>query len=201
MPACAGNVVSGSRCSRRWLDQATIGDLKRFTRDEDHGPACHERRAEPFGTRPRRLYCRRTHASGRVVPPAGLRLTAIRRRVLELIWANHQPTKAYDLLAQINAERGNAAPPTVYRALDFLLDAGLIHKIESQNAFIGCAVDHDRNQPKFFICRTCGRAAEIQSSQIDDVIANEAEEAGFVVDHQTIEVDGLCAACAAALKS
>ena len=51
----------------------------------------------------------------------GLRLTAIRRRVLELIWANHQPTKAYDLLAQINAERGNAAPPTVYRALDFLL--------------------------------------------------------------------------------
>lgn len=128
----------------------------------------------------------------------GLRLTAIRRRVLELIWANHQPTKAYDLLAQINAERGNAAPPTVYRALDFLLEAGLIHKIESQNAFIGCAVDHERNQPKFFICRECGRAAEIQSSQIDDVIASEAQEAGFVVDHQTIEVDGLCAACAGA---
>lgn len=126
----------------------------------------------------------------------GLRLTAIRRRVLELIWANHQPTKAYDLLATINTERGNAAPPTVYRALDFLLEAGLIHKIESQNAFIGCAVDHERNQPKFFICRQCGRAAEIQSAEIDAAIADEAGRAGFVVDHQTIEVDGLCAACA-----
>lgn len=127
----------------------------------------------------------------------GLRLTAIRRRVLELIWANHQPTKAYDVLAQINSERGNAAPPTVYRALDFLLDAGLVHKIESQNAFIGCAVNHDRNPPKFFICRECGRAAEIQSTDIDDAIASEAKQSGFVVDHQTIEVDGLCAACAA----
>lgn len=129
----------------------------------------------------------------------GLRLTAIRRRVLELIWDNHQPTKAYDLLAQINTERGNAAPPTVYRALDFLLEAGLVHKIESQNAFIGCSVNHERNQPKFFICRSCGRAAEIQSAEIDRVIANEASEAGFVVDHQTIEVDGLCARCAEAI--
>ncbi|MGB7755188.1 MAG: Fur family transcriptional regulator [Salinisphaera sp.] len=126
----------------------------------------------------------------------GLRLTAIRRRVLELIWVNHQPTKAYDLLDQINSERGNAAPPTVYRALDFLLEAGLVHKIESQNAFIGCAVNHDRNPPKFFICRECGRAAEIQSTDIDDAIASEAEQSGFVVDHQTIEVDGLCANCA-----
>lgn len=127
----------------------------------------------------------------------GLRLTAIRRRVLELIWASHQPTKAYDLLARINDERGNAAPPTIYRALDFLLEAGLVHKIESQNAFIGCAANHDRNPPKFFICRECGRAAEIQSRDIDDAIAGEAEQTGFVVDHQTIEVDGLCASCAA----
>jgi len=130
----------------------------------------------------------------------GLRLTTIRRRVLELIWENHQPTKAYDLLDKINVERGHAAPPTVYRALDFLLDAGLVHKIESQNAFIGCDADHERNQPKFLICRSCGRAAEIQNPQIDDVIASEARDAGFVVDHQTIEVDGLCSGCAAELK-
>lgn len=126
----------------------------------------------------------------------GLRLTAIRRRVLELVWENHQPTKAYDLLDRINAERGQAAPPTVYRALDFLLDAGLVHKIESQNAFVGCDTDHEQNQPKFLICRSCSRAAEIQSSAIDEVIASEACDAGFVVDHQIIEVDGLCADCA-----
>lgn len=126
----------------------------------------------------------------------GLRLTPIRRRVLELIWASHQPIKAYDLLEQIQQERGNAAPPTVYRALDFLLEAGLIHKIESQSAYIGCALEHDRTPPKFFICRQCGRAAEIQSRAIDQAIDDKARQAGFIVDRQTIEVDGLCSACA-----
>lgn len=131
----------------------------------------------------------------------GLRLTAIRRRVLELIWASHRPTKAYDLLAAISDERNGAAPPTIYRALDFLLDAGLVHKIESQNAFIGCAIAHDRNPPKFFICRECGQAAEIQSCEIDAAITSEAEQAGFAVDHQTIEVEGLCTACAKRLRA
>lgn len=125
----------------------------------------------------------------------GLRLTAIRRRVLELLWAHHRPTKAYDLLATISSERHGAAPPTVYRALDFLLEAGLVHKIESQNAFIGCAVDHGREPPKFLICRGCGRTAEIRSSEIDMAISSEAASSGFSVDHQTIEVEGLCQAC------
>lgn len=126
----------------------------------------------------------------------GLRLTAIRRRVLELIWDNHKPTKAYDLLNTISAERGNAAPPTIYRALDFLLDAGLVHKIESLNAFIGCDRSHHRNDPKFLICRSCERVVEIPSPEVDAAIAKAAERAGFVVDHETIEVGGLCAACA-----
>src|SRR5699024_1887306 len=91
----------------------------------------------------------------------GLRLTATRRRVLELIWASHRPSKAYDLLEAINRERGNAAPPTVYRALDFLLTAGLVHKIESLNAFIGCSGTHAHAQPKFLICHDCQRVAEI----------------------------------------
>lgn len=125
----------------------------------------------------------------------GLRLTAIRRRVLELIWDNHRPTKAYDLLEQISAERGNAAPPTVYRALDFLLEAGLVHKIESLNAFIGCDTTHEKGHPKFLICRDCERVAEIQSGTVDAAIAHEARRAGFVVDQETIEVGGLCDAC------
>ncbi|MES1924476.1 Fur family transcriptional regulator [Salinisphaera sp. T31B1] len=125
----------------------------------------------------------------------GLRLTAIRRRVLELIWDNHRPTKAYDLLDAISAERGNAAPPTVYRALDFLLDAGLIHKIESLNAFIGCDAPHESGHPKFLICRQCERVAEIASQPIDAAIAAEARRAGFAIDHETIEVGGICEAC------
>ncbi len=126
----------------------------------------------------------------------GLRLTAIRRRVLELIWVNHRPTKAYDLLDTISAERGNAAPPTVYRALDFLLDAGLIHKIESLNAFIGCDAPHETSHPKFLICRDCERVAEIASHEIDAAIALEAKQAGFSIDQETIEVGGICQACA-----
>ena len=126
----------------------------------------------------------------------GLRLTAIRRRVLELIWENHRPTKAYDLLNTINAERGNAAPPTVYRALDFLLDAGLIHKIESLNAFIGCDAGHGDGHPKFLICRACERVAEIPSPAVDTALAREAKRAGFTIDHETIEIGGTCAACA-----
>jgi len=126
----------------------------------------------------------------------GLRLTAIRRRVLELIWENHRPTKAYDLLDAISAERGNAAPPTVYRALDFLLDAGLVHKIESLNAFIGCDAGHASGYPKFLICRDCERVAEIASREIDAAIALEAKQAGFSIDQETIEVGGICQACA-----
>lgn len=125
----------------------------------------------------------------------GLRLTAIRRRVLELIWENHRPTKAYDLLNAISAERGGAAPPTVYRALDFLLDAGLVHKIESLNAFVGCDAGHGEGHPKFLICRDCERVAEIPSPEIDSAIAREAERAGFAVDQETIEIGGLCGSC------
>lgn len=126
----------------------------------------------------------------------GLRLTAIRRRVLELIWVNHRPAKAYDLLDTIGQERGSAAPPTVYRALDFLLDAGLIHKIESLNAFIGCNAGHGTARPKFLICRACERVAELPSPEVDDALAREADRAGFVIDHETIEIGGTCNACA-----
>jgi len=126
----------------------------------------------------------------------GLRLTPIRRRVLELIWVNHRPTKAYDLLHTIGQERGNAAPPTVYRALDFLLEAGLIHKIESLNAFIGCDAGHGTGHPKFLICHACQRVAELPSPEVDSALAREAERAGFVIDHKTVEIGGTCQACA-----
>ena len=68
----------------------------------------------------------------------GLNLTPIRRRVLEIVWRSHEPIGAYQILAELAKERDKAAPPTVYRALDFLIDAGLVHRIESLNAFGGC---------------------------------------------------------------
>lgn len=126
----------------------------------------------------------------------GLRLTTIRRRVLELIWASHEPSKAYDLLDAINRERGRAAPPTVYRALDFLLEAGLIHKIESLNAYIGCDMAQPHAHPKFLICHSCNRVAEIPGPAVDRAIARETSDAGFCADAETIEIGGTCRLCA-----
>lgn len=136
------------------------------------------------------------HRAETVCADHGLRLTPLRRRVLELVWHNHKPTKAYDLLDAIRAEHPGAAPPTVYRALDFLLDAGLVHRIESLNAFVGCDDGHGHSRPKFLICRSCERVAEIPGARLDGAIAREAEAAGFAVDGGVVEIRGLCRRCA-----
>jgi len=131
----------------------------------------------------------------------GLRLTALRRRIMELIVAQAKPVKAYDLLDLIRQERGGAAPPTVYRALDFLLEHGFIHKLESINAFIGCDHlhgdgEHD-HQPPFLICDRCAVTVELDDTRAADVLAKEARRLGFTPQAQTLEIHGLCASCSA----
>ena len=123
-------------------------------------------------------------------------LTALRRRVLELIWSRHEPVRAYDLLDQLRAERRGAAPPTVYRALDFLLQAGLVHRIESLNAYVGCGGPEARHGGQFLICGECGRVAELDDDDISQRVRQRARGLGFTVRRQTIEIMGLCAQCA-----
>ena len=128
----------------------------------------------------------------------GLRLTALRRRVLELVIEQGTPVKAYDLLDLIRKERGGAAPPTVYRALDFLLEHGFIHKLESINAFIGCDHLHDdppEHQPPFLICDGCAQTVELEDSRAAAALASEARRLGFTPQAQTLEIHGLCARC------
>ncbi|CAI3786434.1 Zinc uptake regulation protein [Pseudomonas sp. MM227] len=126
----------------------------------------------------------------------GLRLTALRRRVLELVWQSHKPLGAYDILAVLSEQDGRrAAPPTVYRALDFLLDNNLVHRIASLNAFIGCNHPEHAHQGQFLICRACHVAVELEHKTISDAIVESALGVGFVVEGQTVEVVGLCAAC------
>jgi Fur family zinc uptake transcriptional regulator len=125
----------------------------------------------------------------------GARLTALRRRVLELVWASHAPVKAYDLLDQLRAEHAKAAPPTVYRALDFLVAEGLIHRIESLNAFIGCAGPAHAHQGQFLICRICGAAAELNDPEIAALLKEKAARLGFRIDQPTVELKGLCPRC------
>ncbi len=126
----------------------------------------------------------------------GLRLTPIRKRVLELVWQSHQPLGAYEILAQLSAEEGKpSAPPTVYRALDFLLEHGLIHRLASLNAFIGCNRPHQRHQGHFLICRQCKVARELPHDGIDQAVEQAAAALGFQVEQQVVEVSGLCAPC------
>ncbi|SDT18279.1 Fur family transcriptional regulator [Pseudomonas oryzae] len=135
-------------------------------------------------------------AADSVCARAGARLTALRRRVLELVWQSHRPLGAYDILGVLSAEDGRrAAPPTVYRALDFLLEHGLIHRLASLNAFIGCNHPGQSHQGHFFICRQCSTAIEVEQPAIGAAIHAAAAEVGFAVESQMVEVVGLCAQC------
>ena len=126
----------------------------------------------------------------------GLRLTALRKRVLELVWQSHKPLGAYDILAVLSESDGRrAAPPTVYRALDFLLENGLVHRIASLNAFVGCSHPEHAHQGQFLICRTCHAAIELENAEISSAIVNNAASVGFAVESQTVEVVGLCSGC------
>jgi Fur family zinc uptake transcriptional regulator len=125
----------------------------------------------------------------------GARLTKLRRRVFELVWSSHAPVGAYELLRRLGQERGGVAPPTVYRALDFLREHGLIHRIERLNAFVGCGRPDRDHAGQFLICSGCGAAAEVDDPRVDAAIERRAGEMGFAVRHKTIEIEGLCPPC------
>jgi Fur family transcriptional regulator, zinc uptake regulator len=126
----------------------------------------------------------------------GVRLTPLRRRVLELIWGSHEPVKAYDLLDRIRDEAFSSSPPTVYRALDFLRAQGMVHRIESLNAYVGCAQPDNKHMSQFLICRNCGSVAEMDNEDVRNLLSKTAEQLGFYVDYEIIEINGMCATCA-----
>lgn len=127
----------------------------------------------------------------------GLRLTVLRRRVLELVWRGHHPRGAYDILDELHREGRRAAPPTVYRALEFLHKHGLIHRIESLNAYIGCVAPNEPHSGQFMICNDCGTAAEVNDRAIVEALRQSASRKGFVIEQQIIELRGLCPSCRA----
>lgn len=128
---------------------------------------------------------------------SGLRLTPVRRRVLELIWQSHCPSGAYGLLEKLAEDGHKPSPPTVYRALEFLLQHGLIHKVSSLNAYVGCNHPGALHAAQIFICERCGVAVEQRDSLLDQRIHHAARELDFHIHHQTVEVSGLCPLCQA----
>ena len=122
------------------------------------------------------------------------RLTAPRRRVLELLLESNSPQKAYDLIAAFGAHGEPAKPPTVYRALEFLERLGFAHRIESLNAYVPCRIDGQSHRAAFLICDCCGATREV-AGPADDAMDRAAQEAGYVIARTTIEAHGRCAAC------
>ncbi len=125
----------------------------------------------------------------------GVRFTPIRRRVLQMIADTRGGLKAYDLLDRLATEHASARPPTVYRALEFLIDQGLVHRIESLNAYVACPCPEHAHGFQLLICRDCGRVEELHLDDINEQLGQRAHELGFTVQRQTIELLGRCDAC------
>ncbi len=122
----------------------------------------------------------------------GERLTPVRRRVLELVLSADGPVKAYDLLEALKPGAGSAKPPTVYRALDFLMGLGLVHKVEALNAFVGCTTIHTHPDgcAELFICTHCGAVEERHGAPV-----STNRPAGFVIERSVVEHFGHCSKC------
>lgn len=147
----------------------------------------------------------------------GVRLTELRRFVLGLVLDSPAPAGAYDMLDRLRQHHKGAAPPTMYRALDFLLDQGLIHKVERLSAYVGCVhgLDHHASAEacehqahshahshahavQFLICRNCKRVIELEEPEISQALLRAAKRHGFQLNRSMIEAEGLCAACSGA---
>ncbi len=137
----------------------------------------------------------------RICAERNLRLTPLRADVLRLVADSDRPVKAYDLLDRIRASKAASAPPTVYRALDFLLDNGFIHKLQSINSFVACHHPGIAHAVPFLICDNCQLTVEMEDERIPDLLQEKARALGFAPQAQTLEVHGLCADCSRQAKS
>lgn len=125
----------------------------------------------------------------------GVQLTPIRQQVLELIWESHKAVKAYELLDRLKPLMDAAKPATVYRALDFLIEQGLIHRVESLNAFVGCNSSAHQHEQLLLICSNCQEVEERPAPEVMQALSQEISRAGFTVHSKAIEIHGACAKC------
>jgi Fur family transcriptional regulator, zinc uptake regulator len=128
----------------------------------------------------------------------GQRLTPIRRQVLETLAESHKTLGAYEIMERMAGQGPRPAPITVYRTLDFLLENGLVHRIESRNAFLACIGDHHAagsGTTVFLICERCGAVGEASSAAVAETLQTAARAVGFTPKARVIEVTGICAHC------
>ena len=130
------------------------------------------------------------------------KLTPTREAVLTLLWQSHRPLGAYQVQEQLSKLLAkNIAPPTVYRAIEFLLDLGLIHRLPSLNAYIGCPFPSSHHSNLFMICNQCGSAAEMTDAALNEVLQAASDKANFVLQSQSVELFGCCPQCTSSVMS
>ncbi len=125
----------------------------------------------------------------------GARFTLLREKVYAILVDKEGATGAYEVLDKLKETEQSAKPATVYRTLDFLMEFGLIHRVESSNAFVACHHFGCSHPVQFLICDQCGDVKEIQSEGLQETLTKQADKFGFKVKQQTIEAHGLCANC------
>ena len=128
----------------------------------------------------------------------GLRLTPVRRKVLEILLQEHKALGAYAILDRLRDAGFGSQPPVAYRALDFLSEHGFVHKVERLNAFVACMHPGASHTPAFMICRKCDAVAEAQSTPSKGALGAAAKAAGFQIERTVVEAEGVCPACAEA---
>ena len=126
----------------------------------------------------------------------GARLTTQRRQVLAIVSGAGRPVGAYEILDALRTRVPGAAPPTVYRALDFLVEQGLVHRLETLHAFVGCAHPDEPHAGQFLICRACGKVCELEDPLVSRSVQAAADASGFRAEHPVVEIRGRCARCA-----
>lgn len=125
----------------------------------------------------------------------GQRLTDPRLFTLEIIAGASKPLSAYDVLDALSKRLDKPKPPTAYRALEFLVEHGFIHRIESLNAYVTCAEDHKHKGSQFMICDSCGRVEEVHLCHMPEGLRKQAESKGFKLSHWNAELHGTCGKC------
>lgn len=147
--------------------------------------------------------CRGQHAPAERIALAsslcdarGVRLTELRRQILDLLWETGRPTGAYELMEALKLRDSRpVGPPTIYRALQFLMSQGFVWKIESRNAYVPCVHPERRHDCLLFICNNCGASAELEDHRLERLISENAALIGFHATRRMFEIEGTCAAC------
>lgn len=146
-------------------------------------------------TRPTRRLARQLARAEALCRERKARLTPLRREVLELLLSLGRPGGAYELLELLRARGHKGGPPTVYRALDFLQAQGLVHRIESSNAYLACTHPGESSHEMLLVCADCGEAVELEADHLAREVERNASRLGFELPVRPLEVVGTCARC------